>query len=224
MEGGVGRRMCPQMQTRRLFPPVRGTAEGTEGVSLTNLTRPMIICQRVHCLFTEDYSPIYFCTASATAVSETQVCVVWYPRVNLCKRHHVMQLSRHKKHILLPGYTHTHTHTPTRRSSRTHARTLFCFRAPFSFMWGQSLPVITALISATGTRGEDRCWITTTATTTLSQLCQSWRVAGIWKWLKHAHTHTHTYKSHVAFISMYSHLSCKESWGTSPWGLSSKSP
>lgn len=29
--------------------------------------------------------------------------------------------------------------------------TLFCFRALFSFMWGQSFPVTMALMSATGT-------------------------------------------------------------------------
>lgn len=40
-----------------------------------------------------------------------------------------------------------------------HTLTLFCFRAPFSFMCGQSLPVTTALISATGTvEKEEELW------------------------------------------------------------------
>lgn len=36
-------------------------------------------------------------------------------------------------------------------SQQFENHTLFCLRAPFSFMWGQSFPVTTAFISATGT-------------------------------------------------------------------------
>lgn len=38
------------------------------------------------------------------------------------------------------------------KKNEEHEVTLFCFRALFSFMWGQSFPVTTDLISDTGTR------------------------------------------------------------------------
>lgn len=117
--------------------------------------------------------------------TETQV-IVLFPKANLCNWHHVMQLSRIPKHILSPGYTPTYPHvctcTHTCAHKHTHTRTLFCFRAPFSFMWGQSLPVITALISATGTA--ERTEVRTTTTTTLWQLWHPRWVAGLFKWLK----------------------------------------
>lgn len=91
-----------------------------------------------------------------------------------------MQLSGTLKHML-PPLLHTHLpriHVHTHTDTHTQKRTLFCFRAPFSFIWGQSLPVMTALISATGTA--DRTGIRTTTTTTPWQLQHPrW-----FKWLK----------------------------------------
>lgn len=56
-----------------------------------------------------------------------------------------------RRHVFLAGYTPTQALACVHMHTQTLKHTLFCLRAPFSFMWGQSLPVITALISATGT-------------------------------------------------------------------------
>lgn len=113
--------------------------------------------------------------------------------------------------------------------------TLFCFRAPFSFMWGQSLPVITALISATGTAER-----TTTTRASLWQLSYPRWVAAslkleifpgycthIWGntgWLLKPIIHQAMTIFTTKDFLRHLRLSCKESWGTSPWGLSSRSP
>lgn len=103
--------------------------------------------------------------------------------------------SRENRGSHFTNWTEKQQHKHSRGRRRTWSITLFCLRALFSFMWGQSFPVTTDLISETGTGGEKL----------------------------NSHTSESRFRRGRLFWSILL-LSLSSSKGTSPWGDSSRSP